>query len=119
MNYNCIQFQISNFKFDDIWPAEEIRSITNTYEEESANNANENIVGHDQGIPKEEPFYQIYFKQEVGTQDVFLGTGDNSVSPGSFDCTHIVVKIHFPDASLEELNLDVKSNCLHAESCDK
>lgn len=109
---------------DEIWSAEEIPSIVNTYEEENPNNANDNnvdghSVGHDEGISKEEPIYQIYFKQEVGTQDVFLGTGDNSISPGSFDCTHIVIKIHFPDASLDELNLDVKSNCLHAESSDK
>jgi hypothetical protein len=35
--------------------------------------------------------YEIYYKQMVGTEDVFLGTSDKT--PGSNDCTHIVVKV--------------------------
>ncbi len=60
-----------------------------------------------------EPSYQIYFKQEVGTEDIFLGTDK---SPGSFDCSHMVIKIHFPNASMDDLNLDVKSNTMLVES---
>jgi len=65
---------------------------------------------------REEPMYQIYFKQDIGTEDIFLGTDK---SPGSFDCSHIIVKIHFPRERLEDLNLDVKSNCMVAESRNK
>lgn len=65
---------------------------------------------------KIEPSYQIYFKQEVGTEDIFLGTDK---SPGSFDCSHVVVKVHFPGATLDELNLDVRSHSMLVESSDK
>lgn len=85
----------------DIWSSDEIPCCTNTCDL------------HDE---RDEPLYQIYFKQEIGTEDVFLGTDK---SPGSFDCTDIVVKIDFPNANLDELNVDINSNCLLAESCDK
>ena len=102
---------------DNIWSAEEIPSFGNRYDKENSNDKNGNNKDDN---PKEEPIHQIYYKQEIGTQDVFLGMDDqNNMSPGSFDCTHIVVKIHFPNASLDDLNLDIKSNCLLAESSDK
>ena len=34
--------------------------------------------------------YDIMYKQDVGTEDVFLGLGDKS--PGSSDCTHMTVR---------------------------
>ncbi len=85
----------------DIWSSDEIPSCTNSCEP------------HDE---RDEPLYQIYFKQEIGTENVFMGTDK---SPGSFDCTDIVVKIHFPNSKLDELNVDINSNCLLAESRDK
>jgi len=63
-----------------------------------------------------EPEYQIYFKQDIGTEDIFLGT---EKSQGSFDCSHIVVKIHFPGCSMSDLNLKVEPNRLLAESAEK
>jgi hypothetical protein len=85
----------------------------------------ENTHGEDNLFPnnveneddhREEPLHQIYFKQEVGTEDMFLGM---EKSPGSYDCTHLVVKINFPNSKIDELNVDVKSNRLLAESRDK
>ena len=58
--------------------------------------------------------YEIYYKQQVGTEDVFLGTSDKT--PGSNDCTHIVVKIHFPGSKLKDLDLDVTERRIRAES---
>jgi len=60
------------------------------------------------------PRYEISYKQIVGTEDVFLGMSDKS--PSSSDCTHLVVKIHFPNSSMKELDLDVTTNRIKAES---
>jgi hypothetical protein len=58
--------------------------------------------------------YEILYKQSVGTEDVFLGTTDKT--PGSADCTHLVVKIHFPNATLSALDLHITKRRVHAES---
>jgi len=60
------------------------------------------------------PRYEISYKQIVGTEDVFLGMSDKS--PSSSDCSHLVIKIHFPNSSLKQLDLDVTSNRIKAES---
>lgn len=60
------------------------------------------------------PRYEISYKQIVGTEDVFLGMSDKS--PSSSDCTHLVIKIHFPKSSMKELDLDVTTNRIKAES---
>lgn len=60
-----------------------------------------------------EPAYQIYYTQVVGTEDVFLGT---EKSPASSDCTHLVVKVHFPSCTMKDLTLDVTSTTLTAKS---
>jgi len=65
---------------------------------------------------RKEPKYEIYFKQAVGTEDVFLGMSGKS--PASFDCTHIVVKVYFPACKRTDLDLDVKENSLSVESDD-
>jgi hypothetical protein len=50
----------------------------------------------------------------VGAEDVFLGMSDKT--PASCDCTHLVVKVHFPGATLAELDLKVTKNRIKAES---
>mmetsp|Transcript_26677 Transcript_26677/g.39637 ORF Transcript_26677/g.39637 Transcript_26677/m.39637 type:complete len:184 (+) Transcript_26677:111-662(+) len=60
------------------------------------------------------PQYEFRYKQSVGTEDTYFGLGDKT--PGSFDCTHVVVKIHFPNSSMRELDLDVTKNRIKAES---
>jgi len=60
------------------------------------------------------PRYEISYKQAVGTEDTFLGLSDKS--PASSDCTHIVIKIHFPGATMKDLDLDVTKNRIKAES---
>lgn len=86
--------------------------------------SNSDIWGEDE-VPTEEallqsndgrpaPRYEFSYKQSVGTEDTFLGLGDKT--PLTSDCTHIVVKIHFPGSSMKELELDVKKNRLRASS---
>ncbi len=58
--------------------------------------------------------YEFSYKQSIGTQDTFLGLGD--MTPGSSDCSHIIVKIHFPKSTMKDLNLDVTKNRIKASS---
>ena len=60
------------------------------------------------------PRFELYYKQTVGSEDVFLGMSD--ISPSSGDCTHIVVKIHFPGSTMKALDLDVTKNRIRASS---
>lgn len=60
------------------------------------------------------PRYEISYKQEVGTQDTFLGLGDKT--PGSADASHLIVKIHFPGSTMKELDVDVTRERIKAES---
>ena len=60
------------------------------------------------------PRYEICYKQTVGTEDTYLGMGD--ISPASFDCTELVIKVHFPGSTMKDLDLDVTKNRIRAES---
>ncbi len=60
------------------------------------------------------PRYEFSYKQAVGTEDTFLGLGDKT--PLSQDCTHLVVKIHFPGSTMKQLDLDVTKNRIMAAS---
>jgi hypothetical protein len=60
------------------------------------------------------PRYELSYKQAVGTEDTFLGLAGKS--PSSADCTHITIKIHFPGATMKDLDLDVTKNRIKAES---
>ena len=60
------------------------------------------------------PKYEFRYKQSVGTEDTYLGMSDKS--PGSFDCTHLVVKVHFPNSKMRDLDLDVTKNRIKVES---
>ena len=60
------------------------------------------------------PKFEFRYKQSVGTEDTYLGMSDKS--PGSFDCTHLVVKVHFPNCKMRDLDLDVTRNRIKVES---
>jgi len=62
------------------------------------------------------PRYEFSYKQMIGTEDTFLGMGGKS--PATSDCTHLVVKVHFPGATMRDLDLDVTKNRIRAESKD-
>ena len=52
------------------------------------------------------PRYEFSFKQEIGTQDSFLGL--HGKTAGSMDCSHLVIKIHFP--GMEGTSFYVRTN---------
>mmetsp|Transcript_9381 Transcript_9381/g.10113 ORF Transcript_9381/g.10113 Transcript_9381/m.10113 type:complete len:191 (-) Transcript_9381:83-655(-) len=60
------------------------------------------------------PRYEFSYKQSIGTEDTFLGLGDKT--PLTSDCTHLVIKIHFPKSSMKELDLDVSKTRIIASS---
>ena len=60
------------------------------------------------------PRYEFSYKQMVGTSDTLLGMSDKT--PGSQDCSHLIVKVHFPNSTMKDLDLDVTRNRIRAES---
>ena len=60
------------------------------------------------------PRFEFSYKQMVGTQDSFLGL--NGRTPGSMDCSHLVVKVHFPGCTMRDLDLDVTRDRIKAAS---
>ena len=83
----------------DIWTAEEILT-------------EETLVDWKDDRPA--PRYEFSYKQTVGTEDTFLGMSDKT--PHSSDCTHLVIKIHFPKTCLKELDLNITKNRIKAAS---
>lgn len=100
---------------------EEASAITNKTEEPAKNKAS---IWDEAEIPTEDallvkddrpaPRYEICYKQSIGTEDTFLGLGDKT--PLTSDCTHLVVKVHFPGSSMKELDLNVTTNRIIASS---
>ncbi|EQC33410.1 hypothetical protein SDRG_08925 [Saprolegnia diclina VS20] len=68
----------------------------------------------DEGDARKRPRHEILYKQDVMTEDVFLGLGDKD--PSTAHCDAIVVKIHFPGHKRREIDLDVKAQKLVAQS---
>ena len=111
-------------------PAKFVKAIEGSgQDKDNANNYRSNsndIWSDDKGeVPDEEqllcerdgrpsPKFQFYYKQNVGTEDVFLGMSD--VSPSSYDCSHLVVKIFFPGEKMKDIDLDVTKRRISAQS---
>ena len=74
----------------------------------------EAILAEDFQDSRPRPQYDIFFKQDVYSQDVFLGLGEKT--PSSTDCTHMTIKVHFPGHTMKDLDLDVTKHKLRAES---
>jgi len=68
-------------------------------------------------IPQDDrpcPRYEYSYKQEVGTEDTFLGMTNKT--PLSAHCSHLIVKIHFPNTTMKDIDLDVTKNRIKAET---
>lgn len=84
---------------DDIWQTDEIPTedaVLSTVDDRPA------------------PRYEFSYKQEVGTQDSMFGM--NGKTPGSMDCSHLVVKVYFPGCTMRDLDLDVTRDRIKAAS---
>ena len=69
-----------------------------------------NKAGDDREVPR----YEFSYKQVVGTEDTILGMNDKT--PGSQDCSHLIIKVHFPGCTMRDLDLDVTKSRIRAES---
>ncbi|KAM4664543.1 dynein axonemal assembly factor 6 isoform 2-T2 [Discoglossus pictus] len=60
--------------------------------------------------PRECPEYKIVFKQQVGTEDLFLGMTRKDQSTAC--CEHMVIRIQLPGTKASDVTLNVKSKFL-------
>ncbi|NXC34083.1 PIHD3 protein, partial [Xiphorhynchus elegans] len=60
--------------------------------------------------PREEPEYEILFKQCVGTEDVFFGMSGKD--PSTACCEDIVIKIKLPETKYSDITLDIQDKVL-------
>ncbi|NXK13499.1 PIHD3 protein, partial [Herpetotheres cachinnans] len=60
--------------------------------------------------PREQPEYQILFKQCVGTEDVFFGMSRKD--PSIACCEDMVIKIKLPETKYSDITLDIQDKVL-------
>ncbi|CAM9206893.1 unnamed protein product [Ectocarpus fasciculatus] len=82
------------------------------WSEEEAQEEDDAFFDPDDKRPQ--PEYDFVYKQSVMTEDTFLGMAGKT--PGSQDCTHIVVKVVFPGCRMRDLELDVTRRAFLAAS---
>nr|XP_056714998.1 dynein axonemal assembly factor 6 [Euleptes europaea] len=66
---------------------------------------------------REQPEYEILFKQQVGTEDLFLGTSRKD--PSTACCEDMLIKIQLPDTKASDIALDIKEKVLDLRSPQK
>uniref|UniRef100_A0A6G1RHC3 PIH1 domain containing 3 n=1 Tax=Hypotaenidia okinawae TaxID=2861861 RepID=A0A6G1RHC3_9GRUI len=59
---------------------------------------------------REQPEYQILFKQSVGTEDVFFGMSRKD--PSTACCEDVVIKIKLPETKYSDITLDIQDKVL-------
>ena len=57
-----------------------------------------------------EPEYTIHYRQQVGTEDVYLGL--NMVDPSISSADEAVIKVKLPDTSIDDIDLNVQNGYL-------
>uniref|UniRef100_H3B2E1 Dynein axonemal assembly factor 6 n=1 Tax=Latimeria chalumnae TaxID=7897 RepID=H3B2E1_LATCH len=63
---------------------------------------------------RQQPEYEIIFKQQVGTEDIFLGMSRKD--PSTACCEDLLIKIKLPGTKLEDVTLDIKEKFLDLRS---
>ena len=61
------------------------------------------------GRPK--PKYEILYKQNVTTEDIYLGLSEKD--PSSNSCDQLIMKVYLPNTNLKEIGLEVREQSLH------
>ena len=57
------------------------------------------------------PKFEILYKQNVGTEDIYLGLSDKDISSNS--CDQLLMKVYLPNTNLTEIGLEVKEQSVH------
>uniref|UniRef100_A0A8D2LPH2 PIH1 domain containing 3 n=1 Tax=Varanus komodoensis TaxID=61221 RepID=A0A8D2LPH2_VARKO len=66
---------------------------------------------------REQPEYEILFRQQVGTEDMFLGM--TRKDPSTACCEDMLIKIKLPDTKVSDVTLDVQEKVLDLRSPQK
>ncbi|XP_063169810.1 dynein axonemal assembly factor 6 [Candoia aspera] len=67
--------------------------------------------------PREQPEYEILFKQQVGAEDLFLGMSRKD--PSTACCEDMLIKIKLPDTKSSDISLDIQEKLLDFRSPQK
>ncbi|NXJ08482.1 PIHD3 protein, partial [Odontophorus gujanensis] len=67
--------------------------------------------------PREQPEYEILFKQQVGTEDVFFGMSRKD--PSTACCEDMVIKIKLPETKFSDITLDIQDKVLDLRTPQK
>mmetsp|Transcript_4250 Transcript_4250/g.3571 ORF Transcript_4250/g.3571 Transcript_4250/m.3571 type:complete len:216 (+) Transcript_4250:12-659(+) len=73
-----------------------------------------NLQSEDMPDDRIEPEYDVLHKQNVGTEDIFLGLSEKDPSSNSSDA--LLVKIKLPGCKLKDIECDVKEKSIHVQS---
>ncbi|XP_010012436.1 PREDICTED: protein PIH1D3 [Nestor notabilis] len=92
---NTGTFQVTSENSKTIWNTEEVP---------------EGSEYDDTWDPREQPEYEILFKQCVGTEDVFFGMSRKD--PSTACCEDIVIKIKLPETKNSDITLDIQDKVL-------
>ena len=57
------------------------------------------------------PKFEILYKQNVGTEDIYLGLSDKDISSNS--CDQLLMKVYLPNTNLKEIGLEFKEQSVH------
>jgi len=63
---------------------------------------------------RERPEVSVLFKQQVGTEDVYLGMSGSD--PTSTKCQALLLKVHLPGQKYKEISLDVNKSAMVIQS---
>ncbi|XP_039734874.1 dynein axonemal assembly factor 6 [Pteropus medius] len=66
---------------------------------------------------REIPEYELIYKQQVGTEDIFLGL--TRKDPSTACCEDLVVKIKLPNTNLSEIKIDIQEMILDLRTPNK
>ncbi|XP_034297699.1 dynein axonemal assembly factor 6 isoform X1 [Pantherophis guttatus] len=83
----------------------------------SAAEVPEGCAGDASWDPREQPEYEIVFKQQVRAEDLFLGMSRKD--PSTACCEDMLIKIKLPDTKASDITLDIQEKLLDFRSPQK
>ncbi|XP_043913537.1 dynein axonemal assembly factor 6 [Protopterus annectens] len=91
--------KVASQRDEDKWTEEEVSTVSGF---------------DDRWDPREQPEYQIIFKQQVTAEDVFLGMSRKD--PSTACCEDMLIKIILPDTDILDITLDIKEKFLDLQT---
>ncbi|KAM3827340.1 dynein axonemal assembly factor 6 [Vipera latastei] len=83
----------------------------------SAEEVAEGSTGDASWDPRDQPEYEIVFKQQVRVEDLFLGMSRKD--PSTACCEDMLIKIKLPDTKASDITLDIQEKLLDFRSPQK